>query len=400
MSDESHDAVLIVNDIEDQLELMSVIIRQSGYRVLAAGSGRDAFDIARRHAPILVISDVIMPDVNGIELCQMIRADGKIGKVPILLVSALRKDTNSIIESLRAGADGYLESPYEPLHLITKVSRMIERYRYEEEIRQLNELLEARVVERTTQLEEANRELQAFSYSVAHELCSPLGVINNLAKLLARGNEERFDVATSERVRLIEQLSGRAEELTQDLLEFAQVGERALSREAVDVGRLFESVIRSLKTTLDKRTVQWDVGDLPTAYGDPSLLLVVIQNLLSNAVKYTRTRDAARIRVRGRRAGGETIYSVRDNGVGFSPECHRQIFGVFQRLHRAEGFEGTGIGLATVQRIVRRHGGRVWAEGLPDQGATFHFALPSQAEVEAEMQATSSHGTRDERAIS
>ncbi len=236
--------------------------------------------------------------------------------------------------------------------------------------------LEMQVAQRTSELQVANRELEAFCYSVSHDLRAPLRHIDGYVELLS----SRCRDALSEQVmHYVDTIAGSARRmgtLIDDLLDFSRTGRTEMQREEVDMNQTLQEVLSELKESCAERSIEWVVGDLPSAQGDLALLRQVWANLLENAVKYTQTREEARIEVGSREENGETVFFVADNGVGFDMDYVDKLFGVFQRLHKAEDFEGTGIGLANVQRIISRHGGRVWAEGALDFGATFYFSLP------------------------
>ena len=252
-------------------------------------------------------------------------------------------------------------------------------------LQDLNNSLEVRVAQRTLQLSDANSELEAFSYSVSHDLRTPLRHILGFVDLLRRESSSVGNTALSPKadryLNIISQTADRMSKLIDDLLDFSRTSRAELRREHVDLGRLVREAQASLAPDQGDRQVDWKIGVLPTVIGDSALLRQVIDNLFSNALKYTRTREQALIEVQAFPHDREVGLSVHDNGVGFDAEYASKLFGVFQRLHRTEDFEGTGIGLANVRRIVSRHGGRVWAES--DQqagpGATFWVALPLEA---------------------
>lgn len=247
-----------------------------------------------------------------------------------------------------------------------------ERKEVEAVVAQLNEDLKWQA----TQLQSANRELEAFSYSVSHDLRAPLRHVQGYANLLGRELGERMTDKAQRYLQTISDASKDMGDLIDDLLAFSRMGRAQMIETNVDLDELVCQTQRGLETEMRGREIEWVVPSLPEVRADPSMLKLVFSNLLGNAVKYTGKREKARIEIGTAGMEGERlVFFVRDNGAGFDPQYAHKLFGVFQRLHRAEEFEGTGIGLANVQRIIARHGGRVWAEGAVEQGATFYFTL-------------------------
>lgn len=237
------------------------------------------------------------------------------------------------------------------------------------------------IAERTTQLEAANKELEAFTYSVSHDLRAPLRHIDGYVDLLV---SRCRDGLSDKGLHYVDTIASSAREmgiLIDELLQFSRTGRAELRRESVDMSRALQEALIPIKEGSAGRSIEWIIGELPSVRGDFVLLRQVWANLLGNAVKFTRQRDVARIEVSAREGNGEITFLVADNGVGFDMQYANKLFGVFQRLHSQEEFEGTGIGLANVQRIIARHGGRVWAEAVVDQGATFYFTLPNNKEA-------------------
>jgi PAS domain S-box-containing protein len=283
-----------------------------------------------------------------------------------------RADGNEVVVasrwSLRRGGQN------QPSAIMETNNDISERKRREDEIRGLNREL----ARRSDELEVKNKELEAFAYSISHDLRAPLRHMSGYAELLQKKASAVLDAKSQRYMLMILESAKRMGDLIDDLLSFSRIGRTETQKTLVNLEQLVKEALSEVRPETDGRDIVWNIGALPNFYGDRSMLRLVFVNLLSNAVKFTRTRPRAEIEIGCAQANGnEVVVFVKDNGVGFDMKYVNKLFGVFQRLHPSQTFEGTGIGLATVQRIVQRHGGKVWAEGLVDQGATFYISAPN-----------------------
>ncbi len=344
---------------------------------LALGEGAYSLQIIAEILPIIFIISIVWG--VGYLLVHLIRSRSTDIPIYIGLFMTAAIIVNESLVALSVYGGFYLlafTKSFEALRIHRDINRrsqaQFERRLHEAE----KSKLERRVLDRTAQLEAANKDLEAFAYSVSHDLRAPLRHIDGYLELLQQRIDGMLDERSRHYMDTISDAAKRMGQLIDDLLTFSRMGRNELSKTPIDLGALIQNIIREFEPEIQDRPINWCIADLPPVNGDRAMLRLALVNLLANALKFTRGRTQVEIEVGYQAGEKETIIFIRDNGVGFDMAYADKLFGVFQRLHRAEEFEGTGIGLANVRRIITRHGGKVWAEGEVDHGATFYFALP------------------------
>lgn len=420
--------ILVVDDHPQNRNLLETLLTASGYEVVSAANGRDALHRARAEKIDLIIADILMPEMDGFQFCREVKKDPALATLPFIFYTATYTDPRDEALALSLGADRFLIKPAEPeiflsilREVIAKTARtprppshaapdepvflqqynqrlvqkleskvaeverayaqlrreVDERRHAEAQVKRLNAELEARVQERTAQLAAANRELDAFTASVSHDLQAPLRHLAGFSELLKQ-HLPATDARAHELTDTIHRATRRMADLIDGLLRFARLGRCPISRQNVSLTDLVAIARHELEPAATDRKITWKIGALPTVIGDFTLLRQVMVNLLDNALKYTRQQPAPVIEIGSRHENGHHVIFIRDNGAGFDMRYSGKLFGVFQRLHTDSEFQGTGIGLANVQRILQRHGGSICAEAEPGRGATFTFRLPEQ----------------------
>jgi signal transduction histidine kinase len=355
--------VLLADDNADLRAYVAGLLRPH-YHVEAVADGALALEAVHKRKPDLIVSDVMMPNLDGLGLLHKLREDTQTQTIPVILLSA-RAGEESAVEGLKAGADDYLAKPFSAQELLARVRTHLE-------------LAQVRG-KWALELEQTNKELEAFSYSVSHDLRAPLRHISGFANLLQNDASIQVSKTGSRYLKMIADSSKQMGCLIDGLLSFSRMGRVDVLKTTVDLTPIVQEVLRDAKLDAQGRDITWDIGLLPKVQGDSTMLRQVLANLIGNAVKYTRKCTQAKIAVGCQSQNDdELIFFVRDNGAGFDMKYASKLFGVFQRLHSSDDFEGTGIGLANVRRIIQRHGGKTWAEGAVNQGAAFFFSLPHQ----------------------
>jgi len=370
-------SLLIVDDEEPQLKALCVTLEACGYSVHGISSSQEALVLLRRRTFDILLTDLRMPGLDGLGL---IAAALEFDPTLVVVVMTGHGTIDTAVGAMKAGALDYILKPFK----LSAILPVLERASAMRNLRLRNLELEMRVRDRTAELEAANKELDAFSYSVSHDLRSPLRHIQGYAEMLARSLDGKLEGKQPHYLGVILDSTRRMGALIDNLLEFARLGRAELRMGQVDMEGLVRECISQLHPETEGRTVRWEVGPLPPAAGDRTLLAQVLMNLLSNALKYSRTRAETVVEIGcAPDKEGKGEYYVRDNGVGFDMKYAGRLFGVFQRMHRESEFEGTGIGLANVRSIVNRHGGNVRAEAEPEKGATFHFTVRLHQDADA-----------------
>jgi two-component system sensor histidine kinase/response regulator len=362
--------LIIVDDEAAQMKALCRTLEVEGYETAGFTSASEALQAISSRPFDLLLTDLRMPEMDGITL---LRAAHAIDRDVVGIVMTGHAAVDTAVEAMKAGALDYILKPFK----LSVVMPVLDRALTLRRLRVENAQLEQSVRERQMALEAANKELEAFSYSVSHDLRAPLRTISGYSEILLSDHAGSLSAPGQRLLNNVRAGAQRMERLIEDLLSFSRLGRQPLSKQPVQIDQLARQVIEEHRDSLDGRDVDIRIDPAPVCAGDASLLKQVLANLLTNAIKFTRDRKPARIEVGSRTEGNDVVFHVRDNGAGFDMKYASKLFGVFQRLHSSEEFEGTGIGLSIVQRIVQRHGGRVWAEAQPGQGATFFFSLPA-----------------------
>lgn len=362
--------LLVVDDNPSHMTALYHTLEDAGYDVTAFPSPKQALEALHRQTFDLVMTDLKMPEMDGISFLRNAQETDQ-NLVGIVMTGHGAIDT--AIEAMKAGAIDYVLKPFKLSTILPVLSRALEVRRLRLEIMQLQQ----RVREHVVELEAANRELETFSYTVSHDLRAPLRAISGLSSILVESYATDMPGEAQQLLQRIISSAERMGQLIEHLLRFARLSKQSLTKRQIDIKTLVTEVIEELQKDSANKHVVTHVGDVPDTVGDPVLVQQVFINLLSNAFKFTRHCDHPEVAVGSQQQAGGVVYFVRDNGAGFDMQYAGNLFKVFHRLHSSDEFEGTGVGLSFVQRIVQRHGGSIWAEGEVGKGATFYFTLPN-----------------------
>jgi two-component system sensor histidine kinase/response regulator len=391
--------ILLVDDQQDNLLSAEAVLESLGQDIVKAESGREALRQLLDQDFAVILLDVMMPEMDGFETAALIRQRERSRHTPIIFLTALGQSEAHIRQGYDLGAVDYMTKPFVPEILRSKVSvfveldrksallgqqsRLLERQnaelhhaierslQAEEEIKALNRHLEKRLAE----LNEVNRELEAFSFSVSHDLRGPLSRMAGYSKALLDFHSSQLDEQASLYLRRIDNSAHHMSDLVEDLLNFSRLTRIEMSEAKVDLSAMVRGLAAELTARDKERFAEFVIADTVEVWGDPILLRAAVLNLLENSWKFTRKHATARIEFGVIESPEGPVFFLRDDGAGFDMADAGRLFSPFQRLHKDSEFEGTGIGLATVDRIIGRHGGRIWAESQIEQGASFYFTL-------------------------
>ncbi len=360
--------LLIVDDEVPQMKALCSTLELEGYVTTGFSSPKQALAALKPDSYELLLTDLMMPEMDGIELLAAAR---EIDPNLISIVMTGHATIDTAVSAMQSGAMDYIQKPFR-LNAVIPVLRRALAMRT---LRIQNAELERGLRERTQELEVANADLESFSYSVSHDLRAPVRVVQSSIEMYMAEFGGSVPEGGRDLLKFASDGAKRMGELIEDLLKFSRFSRAPLVKGRVDIRAMVERVVADLRGLEPQRNVDVRIGDLPPCQADASLLEQVVVNLLSNAFKFTRGREQPLIQVGTTAENGRTLYFVQDNGAGFDPQYAYKLFGVFQRLHSLSEFEGTGVGLSLVKRIVERHGGQITAEGRPDEGAKFSFSI-------------------------
>jgi len=355
--------ILIVDDKPENLKALRKVLKDLDIVLVEAISGNDALKATLRNDFVLALLDIQMPGMDGYELAGILREEEKTAHLPFIFISAVYTDNLNVFKGYENGAFSFITKPFQPEVLINKVKFFVDKHQQDVALFELNE-----------ELKNANKELDAFTYSVSHDLRAPLRSINGYAQMLDEDYGPKLDIEGKRIIKTICDNAINMGMLIDELLGFSQLGRKEVQLRKINMNELVESVFIDMDKSFTHKA-EIKIGKLHEVEADFGLLRQVMFNLISNALKYSSKKEQPIIEVFSEEKNGDIVFSLKDNGAGFDMKYYDKLFGVFQRLHKQKEFEGVGVGLAIVERIISKHGGKVWAEGKVNEGAQFNFSL-------------------------
>lgn len=349
--------ILLVDDTPEHIDAAVLVLKDGNFRIRVAKNGEDALKLIWAQKPDLILLDIYMPQMDGFELCRLIKNTQELKSIPIIFLTSFN-DEESIRKGFESGGQDYVVKPFNATELLARVNTHLMLQKHAES------------------LKEVNKELDSFCYTVSHDLKSPLLSLNKLVEYLANDHINKLDQDGRELVCNIQEKSTEIINTIDRLLEFSKMCEMNIHFEMINLNDIFIDVFNELKALDLNRKAKINIQQLPSVSGDRVMIRLLISNIMSNAFKYTKHSETAIISINCIEEKSEYFFSVEDNGVGFDMKYSSRLFGVFQRLHSKDEFDGSGVGLAICQRILKRHCGRAWMTGEVNKGATFHFTFP------------------------
>jgi len=358
--------ILMVDDKEENLIALERLLRDMPVKLYKANNGNEALRLTIHHDFALALLDIQMPEMDGYELAELLRQEEKTAEMPFIFISAIYTDSINIFQGYETGAFSYITKPFEPKVLLAKVQFFIDKYRKEQALNI-----------KTRQLEAMNEELKSFSYSVSHDLRAPLRAIDGFSKVLLNKAADKLDDGNLRYLKMIVENVDRMSQLIEDLLAFSRMSRQEQNLAQINIAEMAKSVFDDYTQYNPSHKPELKILDAPEVLADRNMIHQLLSNLIGNAFKYTRDVKDPFIEINGTVADDEIIYYIKDNGCGFDMEYQEKLFQLFQRLHTDDEYEGTGVGLAIVKRIIDRHHGRIWAESVIGEGSTFYFSIPN-----------------------
>lgn len=356
--------ILMVDDKPENLIALDRLLRDLNVETYKAENGNEALALTLHHDFALALLDIQMPEMDGFELAEILRQDKKTAQLPFIFISAIYTDSDNIFKGYEKGAFSFITKPFEPEKLLSKVRFFVEKHQQDEALKKHAE-----------ELQRVNEELESFSYSVSHDLRAPLRAVSGFSEIVLKKYASHLDEDGQRYLNNIVENAEKMGQLIDDILAFSRLGRQSIQKNEFDLEQAFQEVYQDLTQNSEYENITFNLHELPMVKGDYNLFKQVIQNLLSNALKYSSRKENTKIEVGVDKQDQTDVFYVRDNGAGFDMKYYDKLFGVFQRLHNNNDFEGNGVGLAFVKRIIERHNGKIWAKSAPNEGATFYFTI-------------------------
>lgn len=383
-SESTKSTILIVDDTPVNLVVLAEFLVGHGFALIVAQGGEEGLERAQFARPDLILLDVMMPDMGGFETCRQLKSFDSTKDIPVIFMTAL-SDIDDKITAYKMGGVDYVTKPFHTDEVLARINTHLSLQAMRRQLVAQNLLLqqevtvreqaEAVLALRSQELARSNAELEQMAYVASHDLQEPLRMVASYVQLLEQRYSDRLDADAHEFIGFAVDGVKRMQALIDDLLTYSRLGAKAKPLQPTDCEAVMTTTLRSLRTTIEASAADIRCGRLPMVLGDAAQLTQLFQNLIANGIKF-RGEPAPRIDVHAKREGAFWRFEVRDNGIGIAPEYFDRIFVMFQRLHNRSRYPGTGIGLAICKKIIERHGGQIWVESAPGQGARFVFTLP------------------------